>query len=63
MKYLVILFAALALIGCSNQKNTKSKEVMQADGDPSYAIMRTVNDTNRNIASTVSTLPNPPTSR
>ncbi|HJD61400.1 MAG TPA: hypothetical protein LFV90_04505 [Rickettsia endosymbiont of Columbicola hoogstraali] len=60
MKYLIILFAALALTGCSNQKNTKSKEVIQDDGDPSYAIMRTVNDTNRNIASTVSTLPNPP---
>ncbi|HJD67989.1 MAG TPA: hypothetical protein LFV66_06095 [Rickettsia endosymbiont of Bembidion lapponicum] len=59
MKYLIILFAALTLIGCSNQKNTKSKKVMQADGDPSYAIMRTVNDTNRNIASTVSTVPNP----
>ncbi|WP_395477681.1 hypothetical protein [Rickettsia endosymbiont of Pantilius tunicatus] len=59
MKYLVILFTAFALIGCANQKTTKSKEVVQADGDPSYAIMRTVNDTNRNIASTVSTLPNP----
>ncbi|WP_341792501.1 hypothetical protein [Rickettsia endosymbiont of Gonocerus acuteangulatus] len=60
MKYLIILFAALALTGCSNQKNTKSKEVIQADGDPSYAIMRTVNNTNRSIASTVSTVPNPP---
>ncbi len=63
MKYLVILFTAFTLIGCANQKNTKSKEVVQVDGDPSYAIMRTVNDANSNIASTVSTLPNPPAPR
>lgn len=63
MKYLVILFTAFVLIGCANQKTTKSQEVVQSDGDPSYAIIRTVNDTNRNIASTVSTLPNPPAPR
>jgi len=70
-KYLIVLFASLALMACTNQSNNqstnqnnnqsnnKSKEVVQADGDPSYAIMKTINDTNRNIANTTSSIPTP----
>lgn len=57
MKYLVILLASVALIACTNQKTNKSKEVMQADGDPSYVISKNINDNNRMITNTVSTLP------
>lgn len=59
MKYLIFLFAALALMSCTNQKTNKSKEVMQADSDPSYAIMKNISDNNRAIASDVSRIPNP----
>lgn len=54
IRYLIILFASIALIGCTGQKTTKSKEVVELDGDPSYAIMKTIDNTNRNIANTTS---------
>ncbi|WP_241773659.1 hypothetical protein [Rickettsia asembonensis] len=57
MRYLIILFASIALIGCTGQKTTKSKEVVELDGDPSYTIMKTIDNTNRNIANTTSSLP------
>lgn len=59
-KYLIILFASLALMACTNQKTNKSKVVTDADGDASYAIMRNIDDTNRNIGNNVARLPNPP---
>ncbi|BDU60671.1 hypothetical protein FLA4_10810 [Candidatus Rickettsia kotlanii] len=57
VRYLIILFASIALIGCAGQKTTKPKKVVELDGDPSYAIMQTIDSTNRNIASTTSSLP------
>jgi|GEM_PF-5398093 len=60
MKYLIILFASFALIACTNQKPNKSQSVMQGEGDPSYAIMKNVNDTNQMISNTVSRIPDPP---
>lgn len=60
IRYLIILFASIALIGCAGQKTTKSKEVVELDGDPSYAIMKTIDNTNRNIANTNSSLPSTP---
>ncbi|MCC8406962.1 MAG: hypothetical protein LN546_00240 [Rickettsia endosymbiont of Ecitomorpha arachnoides] len=60
IRYLIILFASIALIGCAGQKTTKSKEVVELDGDPSYAIMKTIDNTNRNIANTTSSLPSTP---
>ncbi|KHO02981.1 hypothetical protein RFEPED_0008 [Rickettsia felis str. Pedreira] len=60
IRYLIILFASIALIGCTGQKTTKSKEVVELDGDPSYAIMKTIDNTNRNIANTTSSLPSTP---
>ncbi|MCX4083971.1 hypothetical protein N7281_03715 [Rickettsia hoogstraalii] len=60
IRYLIILFASIALIGCTGQKTTKSKEVVELDGDPSYAIMKTIYNTNRNIANTTSSLPSTP---
>ena len=59
MKYLIVLFASLALISCTNQKPNKSQNVMQGEADPSYAIMKNVNDNNRMIGNTISTIPNP----
>ncbi|HJD60241.1 MAG TPA: hypothetical protein LFW20_06325 [Rickettsia endosymbiont of Omalisus fontisbellaquei] len=59
IRYLIILFASVALIGCAG-KTTKSKEVVELDGDPSYAIMKTIDNTNRNIANTTSSLPSTP---
>ena len=60
IRYLIILFASITLIGCAGQKTTKSKEVVELDGDPSYAIMKTIDNTNRNIANTTSSLPSTP---
>ncbi|AFC73103.1 hypothetical protein [Rickettsia montanensis] len=60
IRYLMILFASIALIGCTGQKTTKPKEVVELDGDPSYAIMQTIDSTNRNIANTTSSLPSTP---
>ncbi|GAA5252462.1 hypothetical protein [Candidatus Rickettsia kedanie] len=60
IRYLIILFASVALIGCTGQKTTKSKEVVELDSDPSYAIMKTIDNTNRNIANTTSSLPSTP---
>ncbi|MFP3012421.1 MAG: hypothetical protein ACEY3D_05675 [Rickettsia sp.] len=60
IRYLIILFASIALIGCTGQKTMKSKEVVELDGDPSYAIMKTIDNTNRNIANTTSSLPSTP---
>ncbi|WP_041816839.1 hypothetical protein [Rickettsia akari] len=57
IRYLIILFASIALVGCTCQKTTKSKEVLELDGDPSYAIMKTIDNTNRNIANTTSSIP------
>jgi len=60
IRYLIILFASIALVGCVGQKTTKSKEVVELDGDPSYAIMKTIDNTNRNIANTTSSIPSTP---
>ncbi|WP_032138646.1 MULTISPECIES: hypothetical protein [Rickettsia] len=60
IRYLIILFASIALIGCTGQKTTKSKEVVELDGDPSYAIMKTIDNINRNITNTTSSLPSTP---
>ncbi|HJD55089.1 MAG TPA: hypothetical protein LFW21_00155 [Rickettsia endosymbiont of Pyrocoelia pectoralis] len=60
MKYLMILLAALALTACANQKTDKSKAVIDADGDASYAIMRNIDDTNRTIGNNIARIPNPP---
>ncbi|MCZ6901619.1 MAG: hypothetical protein O7C59_11985 [Rickettsia endosymbiont of Ixodes persulcatus] len=60
IRYLIVLFASIALIGCTGQKTTKSKEVVELDGDPSYAIMKAIDNTNRNIANTTSQLPSTP---
>lgn len=58
-KYLIILFAALALMACANQKTDKSKVVTDADGDASYAIMKNIDNTNRTIGNNISRIPNP----
>lgn len=60
MKYLIVLFASFALMGCATQKTGKSKEIVEVNGDPSYAIMKTIDNTNRNIGNTISNTPNPP---
>ncbi|AFC71171.1 hypothetical protein [Rickettsia australis] len=60
IRSLIVLFASIALIGCTGQKTTKSKKVVELDGDPSYAIMKTIDSTHRNIATTTSSLPGTP---
>ena len=51
IRYLIILFASIALIGCAGNA-IQSKEVVELDCDPSYSIMKTIDNTNRNVANT-----------
>ncbi|WP_347938791.1 hypothetical protein [Rickettsia oklahomensis] len=57
IRYLIVLFASITLISCTCQKTTNSKEVVAPDGDPNYAILKKIDNTNRNIANTTSQLP------
>lgn len=60
IRYLIVLFVSIVLIGCNGQKTTKSKEVVELDGDPNYSIMKTIDNTNRNIYNTTSQIPSTP---
>ncbi|ABV73488.1 hypothetical protein A1E_02720 [Rickettsia canadensis str. McKiel] len=62
IRYLIVLFVSIALIGCNGQKTTQSKEVVELDGDPNYLIMKTIDNTNRNIYNTTSQIPSTPVS-
>jgi hypothetical protein len=59
--YLIVFCAAIILIGCKDKYSTKSNPNLTAQADPTPAITRNIEDTNRDIGSTIARIPNPPT--
>ncbi|MCC8369439.1 hypothetical protein [Rickettsia endosymbiont of Polydrusus tereticollis] len=59
--YLILFFAAAILIGCKDKAPTKPKPTLAVEADPSPAIIRTIEDTNRNIGNNIARIPTPPT--
>ncbi|MFY9589421.1 hypothetical protein [Rickettsia endosymbiont of Halotydeus destructor] len=55
--YLIIFCAAAVLIGCKDKANSKPNPNLTVQADPTPAITKTIEDTNRNIASTVARIP------